>query len=57
MVTTEKTERKVTTVREFARETGKTEAAIYGHIARGNLPVIRLGRTVLIPKDALKPKN
>ncbi len=50
----ERFERKTLLVREFSQESGLTEAAVYGHIARGNLPAIRLGRTILIPRDALK---
>jgi excisionase family DNA binding protein len=47
-------QREAVRVKEFSEEYGLSLGAVYGHISRGNLSVIRLGRTILIPRDALQ---
>ncbi len=46
-------DRSVLRVKEAAVRLGLSEGAIYQHVRRGNLPSLRLGRVVLIPRDAL----
>ena len=41
------------TVAEVASLLGVHRLTVYGAIARGELPAIRLGRRVLIPKDLI----
>lgn len=46
-------ERKVLTVLETARVLGISRALAYHLVARGQLPCIRLGRRIVIPRHAL----
>lgn len=46
-------ERLALSVEEAARRLGVTRKALYGHLAAGRIPCIRLGRRVLIPVAAL----
>ena len=39
-------------VREFCRETGLSKSTVYGHMASGDLPFIKIGRRRLIPRVA-----
>jgi len=41
-------------VRDVVRVTGLSRNSIYAACARGDLPAVRIGRRVLIPKRALQ---
>lgn len=49
--------RRALRVHEWSRLYGVPKKTVYAHIARGHLPVIRVGRTVLIPVNALEGKQ
>jgi excisionase family DNA binding protein len=42
------------TVEEAGRRIGLGRGAAYGAARRGELPVIRLGRRIVVPKEALE---
>jgi excisionase family DNA binding protein len=44
------------TVLEIARATGKTPATVRSWIVNGELPALRLGRSILIPRDEYQAK-
>ena len=46
--------RLVLTVKEVARLLGINKNSIYGAIARGELPHIRIGRSIRVPRAALE---
>jgi len=49
-------EPEVVTVKEFAARYGLSLPAAYAHVARRNIRTVRLGRRILIPRDALPTK-
>ncbi len=46
-------ERKTATVDETATELGLCRESVYEAIRRGEIPAIRIGKRLLIPRDAL----
>lgn len=49
------TEQKLTlTVEQFARTVGISRGLAYAMIKRGELPIMRMGRRVLLPKNAVE---
>ena len=42
------------TVEEAGKRIGLGRGAAYGAVSRGELPVIRLGRRIVVPKAALE---
>jgi len=47
-------ERLALTVEEAAQRLGMTRKALYGHLAAGRIPSIKLGRRRLIPVQSLE---
>lgn len=47
-------ERRFFTPEEFAKQTGRSRWRIYQAIKRGDLPAVKMGRSVLIPADAIE---
>jgi len=47
-------ERLLLNVRDVVRITGLSRNSVYGACARGELPVLKIGRRVLIPRRALE---
>ena len=50
----ESAQRRVLSIEEAGRLLGLSRAAAYAHAKAGTIPVIRLGRRVLVPKAALE---
>lgn len=48
------TERKTLTVSEAARELGISRNSAYEAVRRGQIPSIRIGRRLLVPRSALE---
>ena len=48
------TERQVLTTSEVATQLGLSEASVYKGIGCGQIPAIRVGRRLLIPRDAFQ---
>ena len=44
------------TVREFAEATRRSPSAVYRNVREGNVPAVRIGSGILIPRSALTPE-
>jgi excisionase family DNA binding protein len=51
---TDNSGRRTLTVEEAGRALGLSRASAYAHVRAGTIPVVRLGRRLLVPKAALE---